>query len=125
MMVGSTMCEVKIFMITIQAPDSSRELNVDVTKVEKWELQKTDNPNYQSIKVKYPHLMEFDTRDDDPKPHIPVHFILGASERAAIKMPEGPHIGCPGDPIAEKTYLVWTIMSPGKELDHIHRPRQV
>lgn len=69
--------------------------------------------------------MEFDTRDDDPKPHIPVHFILGASERAAIKMPEGPHNGCPGDPIAEKTYLVWTIMSPGKELGHIHRPRQV
>ena len=52
MMLGSTMCEVKIFMITIQAPDSSRELNVDVTKVEKWELQKTDNPNYQSIKAK-------------------------------------------------------------------------
>lgn len=40
MMLGSTMCEVEIFMITIQAPDSSRELNVDVTKVEKWELQK-------------------------------------------------------------------------------------
>jgi len=75
---------------------------------------------YQSIKAKYPHLMEFDTRDDDPKPHIPVHFLLGASEWAAIKMPEGPNIGCPGDPIAEKTYLVSTIMSPGKELDHTH-----
>ena len=53
--------------------DSSGELNVDVTKVEKWELLMFDNPNYQSIKATYPHLIGFDTRDNDPKPHIPVH----------------------------------------------------
>lgn len=35
-------------------------------------------------------------------------------------MPERPHGACPGDPIAEKTNLVWTIMSPGNKLNHTH-----
>ncbi|XP_068690696.1 uncharacterized protein [Montipora foliosa] len=58
--------------------------------------------------------------DHDPKPHLPVYVILGASDYAAIncKTSERPRVGLPGKAVAEKTKLGWTIMSPGTEIDH-------
>ena len=56
--------------------------------------------------------------DNDPKPFLPVHLILGASDYAAIKTAEPACVGELGEPVAEKTKFEWTLMSPGKELDH-------
>ena len=56
--------------------------------------------------------------DNDPKPFLPVHLILGASDYAAIKTAEPPRVGQLGEPVAERTKFGWTIMSSGKELDH-------
>ena len=56
--------------------------------------------------------------DNDPKPFLPVHLILEASDYAAIKTAEPPRVGQLGEPVAERTKFGWTIMSSGKELDH-------
>ena len=56
--------------------------------------------------------------DWDPKLHLPVHLMLGASEHAVIKTSVWPRVGLPGEPVAEKTKLGWTIMSPRIAIDH-------
>ena len=42
---------------------------------------------------------------------------MGASEYARIKTKCGQKVGLPGEPVAEKTTLGWTIMSHGRETD--------
>ena len=118
MMLGTTTWHVELSSITVQALDSSTELKIDVTKVDRKELLIVDNPNYKKIIESYTHLQGVHMDDSDSKPHLPVHLILGASEYAAIKTRERPRIGRPGEPVAEKTKFGWTIMSPGREIDH-------
>ncbi|KAK3725716.1 hypothetical protein QZH41_006736 [Actinostola sp. cb2023] len=55
--------------------------------------------------------------DNDPKSELPIHMIFGASEYSRIKTSEKPKIGHPGEPVAERTALGWTMMSPGKEAE--------
>ena len=55
--------------------------------------------------------------DNDEKPELPVHLILGASEYARIKTETKPKLGRPNEPVAELTRFGWTILSPGKEID--------
>ena len=50
--------------------------------------------------------------DCDPKPYLPTHLILGASEYTGIKTSELCRGGLLGEPVADKTKLEWTIMSP-------------
>ena len=118
MMLWYTTRQVELSSITVQAVDSSTELKVDVTKVDRNELLMVDTPNYKKIIESYAHLQEAHMDDSDSKPHLPVYLILGASEYAAIKNTERPRIGRPGEPVAEKTKLGWTIVSPGREIDH-------
>ena len=102
MMLGSTTWQVELSSITAQAVDSSTELKVDVTEVDRKELLMVDNPNYKIIES-YAHLQGVHMDDSDSKPHLPVH--LGTSEFAAIKTTERYRIGCPGEAVAEKTKL--------------------
>ena len=117
MMLGTTTQQVDLSSITVQALDSST-LKIDVTKVDRKELFIVDNPNYKKIIESYTHLQGVYMDDSDSKRHLPVHLILGASESAAIKTRERPRIGHPGELVAEKTKFGWTIMSPGREIDH-------
>eukprot|EP00794_Sanderia_malayensis_P001691 gene1691-biopygen1548 len=55
--------------------------------------------------------------DNDTKPELPKHIIIGASDYARIKTAEKPRIEKKGEPVAELTALGTTIMSPGKEAD--------
>ena len=118
MMLGSTTREVELSTIKVGSIAGSEELSVDVTKVERRELLMIDNPHYQKIIDSYAHLKGVEMTDYDPKSYLPVHLILGASDYAAIKTSERPRVGLPGEPVAEKTKLGWTIMSPGTEIDH-------
>ena len=43
--------------------------------------------------------------DNDAKPLLPVHLVLGASEYVKIKTETLPKIGLSGQPVAEKTAL--------------------
>ena len=56
--------------------------------------------------------------DNNSKPLLPVDLVLVASEYAKIKTKTPltpPKMGLSGQPVAEKTALGWTIMSPGHE----------
>ncbi|XP_068680119.1 uncharacterized protein [Montipora foliosa] len=118
MMLGATSREVELSTIKVRSIEGSEELRVDVTRVERGELLRINNPHYQKIIDSYAHLKGVEMTDHDPKPHLPVHVILGARDYAAIKTSERPRVGFPGEPVAEKTKLGWTIMSPGTEIDH-------
>ena len=117
-MLGSTTREVELATITVRSTDGKEELKVDATKVEKGELLMLENPYYQALINSHAHLEGVQMENTDPKPYLPIHLILGASEYAAIKTTERPRVGQPGEPVAEKTEFGWTIMSPGREIDH-------
>ena len=51
--------------------------------------------------------------DKETKAQLPIHLVLGASEYPRIKTSTAPKIALSGQPVAEKTALGWTIMSPG------------
>jgi hypothetical protein len=118
MMLGSTTREVTLSTMGVASIDGKEKLRVEVTKVERGNLFTVDNPQYTKLIQSFKHLERITMIDNDPKPFLPVHLILGASDYAAIKTTEPPRIGKPGEPVAEKTKFRWTIMSPGKELDH-------
>ncbi len=118
MMLGSTTREVTLSTIDVASTDGKEKLQVEVTKVERGKLFTVDNPHYTELIQSFKHLEGITMIDNDPKPFLPVHLILGACDYAAIKTTEPPRIGQPGEPVAEKTKFGWTIMSPGKELDH-------
>ncbi|XP_028405771.1 uncharacterized protein LOC114528347 [Dendronephthya gigantea] len=55
--------------------------------------------------------------DEDTKAELPIHLILGGGDYSRIKTTTKPRLGHPGQPIAELTALVWTMMSAGEEVD--------
>ena len=115
MLLGTSTREVELAMIDISDVNRKFSMPVEVTKVDKGELLFLDNPRYQEMIAKYPHLSGVVMNDLDTKCRLPVHLILGAGEYAKLKTENAPKIGEPGQPIAELTKFGWTIMSPGKE----------
>ena len=89
MMLGSTIREVSISTINVGATDGSFKMDVEVTRVERGNLLMIANPNYQTLVDSYGHLEGVSMEDNDTKPLLPVHFILGASAYAAIRTAEG------------------------------------
>ena len=122
-MLGSTTREVELSTIKVRSTDGNEELNVDVTKVERRELLMINNPHCQTIIESYAHLKGVETTECDPKPYLPMHLILGASEYTGIKTSELRLVGLLGEPVAQKTKLGWTIMSPGTEIDYTNMLR--
>ena len=118
MMLGSSTREVCLSKITVESVDGKERLEVEVTRVERGKLFMVENPHYPDIIKSFKHLEGVTIVDNDPKPFLPVHLILGASDYAAIKTAEPARVGELGEPVAEKTKFGWTLMSPGKELDH-------
>ena len=70
------------------------------------------NPNYESLLARYDHHGGV---DGDVREEIPIHVLLGAGEYAAINTSTPQRVGSPGQPMAEKTHLGWTMMSPKQE----------
>ena len=82
-----------------------------------------NNPHYQTIVESYAYLKGVEMTYCDPQPYLPIHPILGASEYTGIKTSELHCVGLLGEPVAEKTKLGWTIMSPGTEIDYTNMLR--
>ena len=49
-----------------------------------------------------------------------MHVIIGANDFAKIRTSDRLRVGCRGDPVAKRTCLRWTIMSPGTDLSHAY-----
>ena len=115
MMLGVTTREVELSTIDIKGTSGKFSMSVEVTKVNKAELVFIDNPRYQQMIERNPHLKGVTMEDLDQKERLPVHIILGASDYAKLKTNQPPRVGQPGQPVVELTRFGWTIMSPGKE----------
>ena len=115
MMLGSSTTNVEVYSATLGAVNGSFDMNIELTKVHKPQLLTLDNPNYATLLNKYSHLKGVKIEDNDTRPQIPIHVVLGASEYATVKTSTAQRVGKPGQPVAEKTLLGWTLMSPGRE----------
>ena len=118
MLMSSKLERLETYETEIQSVDGNFSMQVDLIKVNKSELLSVDNPHYNILVDTYPHLNGVHIHDDDAKPHLPVHVVLGGGEYARIKTESCPRVGKEGEPIADLTKLGWFIMSPGKEFDH-------
>ena len=117
MMLGAVTKQVELSTITVKTLDGRFQMNVNVTKVNKRELLMLDNPNYQKLIQSYHHLKGVQMEDNDPKPQLPVHLILGVSDYLSIKTDEPPRVGQSGQPVAEKTKFGWTTLARNKEIN--------
>ena len=111
MMLGSSTTNVQIYSATLGAVNGSFDMNIELTKVHKPQLLTLDNPNYATLLSKYSHLKGVKIEDNDTRPQIPIRVVLEASEYATIKTSTAQRVGKPGQPVAEKTRLGWTLMS--------------
>ena len=117
MLLETSVSRLETYKSCVESVYGDFKMDVNLIKVNKGELLTLDNPNYDSVIAKYPHLKGVELRDRDTKPRLPVHIILGAGEYARVKTETPPHIGKDGEPVAELTKLGWFVMSPGQEFD--------
>ena len=110
MVLGVTTTRVEVFKVKVGSVEGDFTMDVNLTKVHKSQLMHLDNPQYENLLKKYPHLSGVKMNETDRKPQLPVHVVLGASEYARIKTQCAQRVGLPGQPVAEKTLLGWTIM---------------
>ena len=115
MMISDVTKRVQLYKVNVSSVTSDFTFKTEVTKVDRKELLAVENPRYQEMVNKYPHLKGVHIDDRDAKERLPIHLILGANNYAAIKIDKAPRVGRPGEPIAERTRLGWTVMSPGTE----------
>ena len=117
MMLGATSRVMEVYRIKLNSVKGNFEIEAEVTKVEKPCLMLIDNPRYKKLVEKHPHLKGVTMDDNDERPRLPVHLILGNSECPRISTTEPQRVGGEWDPVANYTKLGWTITSPGKEID--------
>ncbi|CAB4034174.1 Pol poly, partial [Paramuricea clavata] len=117
MLMSSRVTRIESYDVVIGSVDDSYEMEVRVTKVNKGELLRIDNPRYEQLIRKHQHLNQVEIADHDSKQQLPIHMILGSGEYARIKTGTVPLVGEDGDPVAELTKLGWLVMSPGADFD--------
>ena len=110
MMISDVTKRVQLYIVNVSSVTSDFTFKTEVTKVDRKELLAVENPRYQEMINKYPHLKGVHIDDRDAKERRPIHLIVGANDSAAIKIDKAPRVGRPGEPIAESTRLGWTVM---------------
>lgn len=116
MLLEASTREVEVATITISEANRKFPMPVEVTKVGKGELVILENPRYEEVIARNPHLSRVVMSDVDTKSRLPVYIILGAGDYAEVKAENVPKIGEPGQPVAGLTKFGWIIMFRGKEL---------
>ena len=96
MMLGSTTTRVEIYAASIKSLDQKFELEIEMSKINKPELMKLNNPNYAHLLERYKHLNGAKFEDPDTRTQIPIHLVLGASDYAKIKTTTAQKVGKPG-----------------------------
>ena len=115
MMMCSTNQKIYQYDVKISSIVGDFNMAASVSKVDRSVLLTIPNPRYADKIHQYSHLQGVVMNDEDKKPELPIHLILGASEYSRIKTDTKPRIGKAGEPVAELTSLGWTMMSAGKE----------
>ena len=115
MLMTSKVAKLGVYDLEFQSIDHQFTLPVRATKVNKTELLFINNPNYDVLIKRYPHLKGVTVNDDETKASLSIHAVLGSGEYAKIKTKTQPRIGAANAPIAELTKFGWFLMSPGAE----------
>ena len=118
MLMSSKSAKLEVYNLKLQSVDQQFSMPIKATKVNKTTLLEIDNPKYKELIENNPHLKGVSIHDDDTKPSLPIHMVLGSGEYAKIKTETKPRLGKQNAPIAELTKLAWFIMSPGKEYNN-------
>ena len=118
MMLKTVTREVELSTVNVQSLDGKFNMDVSVTKVDKPELLHVDNPHHEQLISTYSHLNGIIMDDNDRKPKLPIHLILGASDYVCIKTNQPARVGKTGEPVAEMTKFGWTIIAKGREIDY-------
>ena len=118
MLMSSKNAKLEVYNLKLQSVDQQFSMPIKATKVNKTTLLEIDNPKYKELIENNPHLKGVSIHDDDTKPSLPIHMVLGSGEYAKIKTETKPRLGKQNAPIAELTKLGWFIMSPGKEYNN-------
>ena len=118
MLLGSQVTHLETYKTSVSSVTSDFKMDVNLVKVNKEELLSVDNPEYDKLIKKYPHLKGVEVVDHDSQSKLPIHVVLSAGEYARVKTTAKPRIGQDGEPVAELTKLGWFVMSPGAEFDH-------
>ena len=79
-----------------------------------------NNPRYSELLNNHPHQRGVVIDDNDMKPPLPVHLLIGANDFAKVRTSERLRVGRRGDPVAECTRFGWTILSPGTDLGNVY-----
>jgi hypothetical protein len=120
MFMGSHLTRMETYDVVVQSLDNSFKMYAKLTKVDKNELLSIDNPQYEHVKAKYPHLAQVNLTDNGKKDQVPIHVILSVDDYARIKTNRPPLVGEAGELVAEYTKLLklgWFILSPGNKID--------
>ena len=72
-------------------------MKTTVSKVDKGVLLSIPNPQYNDKIKMFPHPGGVMMDDEDTKPELPMHLILGASEYSRIKTQNKPKSGKAGE----------------------------
>jgi hypothetical protein len=67
MMLGSTTTRVEIYTASIKSLDRKFEFEIEMSKVDKPELMKLNNPNYAHLLERYKHLKGAKFEDSDTR----------------------------------------------------------
>ncbi|CAB4037014.1 Hypothetical predicted protein [Paramuricea clavata] len=70
MMLGSTTTRVEIYAASIKSLDQKFELEIEMSKVDKPELMKLNNPNYAHLLERYKHLNSAKFEDPDTQAKV-------------------------------------------------------
>ena len=121
MLLHSTSQSFEQYEVTVSNFKEDFEMKVCVTKVDKPDILKLENPNYKDVIERHQHLAGVTMLEKSDKDYLPVHLILGSGDFAKLKTATAPKIGKTlEDPVAELTKLGWVIYSPGDEDETSH-----
>lgn len=87
-MLGASSRVMEVYRVKLNSVRGNFEMEAEVTKVEKLHLMMIDNPRYKKLVEKHPHLKGVTMDDNDERPRLPVHVILGNSECPRISTTE-------------------------------------
>ncbi len=82
-----------MYAATIKPLDQKFKLDIEISKVDKPELMKLNNPNYFHLLERYKHLSGAKFEDPDTRTQIPIHLVLGASDYAKNKTSMAQKLG--------------------------------
>ena len=114
---NSTTRNIEIYKATIESLSRTFTVEVELSRVERKRLLTLENPQYSNLIKKYQHRKGVVMEDNDQKPELPIHVILGVGEYLKIKTKTMIKVGKQNEPIAERTHLGWAITSLGKDRD--------